>query len=140
MAHAKRRDEGLRATARALVFLGAVGAVGGTACSRSDASQKAPPDGRALFEGACARCHGAAGTGGVATSTGSPAPRNFCDHGFHAERTDDQLKRVVVEGKGTAMPAFGKAFDDAQLSAIVAHIRKFDPGAGATAGEGTSPR
>lgn len=112
------------------------------ACQRSDASQqRAARDGRALFESACARCHGAEGTGGLPVSDGGPSPRNFRDRAFQASRSDDELKRTVVEGKGAAMPAFGRTFDEAQLAALVAHVRRFDPGAGAvTPAEGTLPR
>jgi mono/diheme cytochrome c family protein len=97
-------------------------ALAASGCKRSDG----PPDGRELFGGACARCHGADGSGGVA-SAGGPAPRNFRDHAFHAERTDEQLKKTIVGGKGTGMPGFGRAFDDAQLDALVAYVRSLDP-------------
>jgi mono/diheme cytochrome c family protein len=32
-----------------------------------------------------------------------------------------------VSGKGAAMPPFGTMFDEAQLRALVAEVRSFDP-------------
>ena len=83
--------------------------------------------GRELFANACSRCHGADGTGGFPVSPGGPSPRNFRDHGFHVSHSDDQIKQTIVNGKGTAMPAFGATFDEAQLRALVTQVRSFDP-------------
>ena len=35
------------------------------------------------------------------------------------------------DGKGTGMPQFGTTFNDAQLSALVKHVRSFDGNKGA---------
>jgi cytochrome c oxidase cbb3-type subunit III len=94
-------------------------------CKRSQASESMP-QGSALFAGACARCHGLDGSGGLPVSPGGPSPRNFRDHAFQAAHTDEQIKTTIVQGKGTAMPAFGDLFDDAQLRALVAHVRSLD--------------
>ncbi len=92
-------------------------------CSRPE---KSSASGRELYASVCARCHGSEGTGGLPVADGGPAPRNFRDHAFQASRTDDELKLTIRNGKGTAMPPFGAAFDDAQLASIVAQIRSFD--------------
>ncbi|HVJ89749.1 MAG TPA: cytochrome c [Labilithrix sp.] len=96
-------------------------------CKQSEA---APAERQQLFANACARCHGQNGTGGVPTYEGGPAPRNFSDHEFQRSRTDEQLKMTIRDGKGSGMPAFGNTFDDAQLAALVAQIRSFDPKGG----------
>ena len=57
---------------------------------------------------------------------GGPSPRNFRDHAFQTTRTDAQIKETIMNGKGTAMPPFGAVFDDAQLGALVAHVRSLD--------------
>src|SRR5690242_4317647 len=76
------------------------------ACSRRvDAAE-----GRDVFAKACARCHGADGSGGVPLFDGGPSPRNLRDHEFQVARTDEQIKLVVVNGKGTGMPSFGTTF------------------------------
>jgi mono/diheme cytochrome c family protein len=103
----------------------ALGGVVSLGCSRSEAGQ--PPDGRALFASACARCHGETGGGGLPLFKGGPSPRNFRDHGFQSDHTDEQIRMAIVNGKGTGMPGFGRAFDDAQLAALVAHVRSLDP-------------
>ncbi len=92
------------------------------ACKRPTAAE----GGRQLFASSCARCHGSGGAGGVAVA-GVPTPRNFRDHAFQTERTDEQLKQVIANGKGTAMPPFGAMFTDAQLAELVGHVRSLDP-------------
>jgi mono/diheme cytochrome c family protein len=92
-------------------------------------SSRAEPgeDGRAAFASACARCHGERGTGGVPAEDGGPAPRAFDDTSFQSARTDAQIRDVIVNGKGTGMPAFGATFDATQLASVVAVVRSFDP-------------
>jgi mono/diheme cytochrome c family protein len=104
------------------VFLLVLGVVLGCNNKPKDAAT----EGRELFASACARCHGADGTGGVPVVNGGPAPRNFHDHAFQLSRTDEQLKLTIVNGKGTGMPGFARTFDDAQLAALVAYVRGFD--------------
>ena len=105
-----------------LLFVVLLAAAG---CKRSEAAG-APPQGRELFAGACARCHGQDGSGGLPVTPGGPSPRNFRDHAFQTTRTDAQIKETIMNGKGTAMPPFGAVFDDAQLGALVAHVRSLD--------------
>lgn len=96
------------------------------ACIGCDKPKDQATQGRELFASTCARCHGADGTGGLPTVAGGPAPRNFHDHAFQLSHTDEQLKLTITNGKGTAMPGFGKTFDDAQLAALIAHVRSLD--------------
>ena len=93
------------------------------ACSRAEADA---PRGEALFAGTCARCHGADGAGGLPVASGQ-TPRNFRDHAFHVSRSDADLKRTIREGKPPGMPPFGTTFDEAQLAALVTHLRSLDP-------------
>jgi len=104
------------------------GAVAGAGCKKSHAANEA--EGKTLFVNACARCHGAEGTGGLPIFDGGPSPRNFHDHAFHEGHTDEQLRMTIKNGKGTGMPPFGDTFTDDQLAAIVAHLRTLDPGRG----------
>lgn len=105
----------------------------GAGCRRTERTE--PVRGDALFAASCARCHGQDGRGGTPSAQG-PTPRNFRDHAFHAARSDADLKRTIREGKGTGMPAFGAGFDEAQLAALLAHLRTFDPGPGGPVGSG----
>jgi len=107
------------------LLVGLVAAIGAstTACGKkADAAQ-----GRDLFASTCARCHGAEGTGGLPVFDGGPSPRNFHDHAFQQDRTDEQIKLTIMNGKGTGMPSFGTIFDEQQLRSLVAHVRSFDP-------------
>ena len=97
------------------------------ACSKAP-KEKENVEGATLFANSCARCHGAAGAGGLPATDGGPAPRNFRDHAFQAARSDAELRLAIVNGKGTAMPAFGALFTDGQLDALVRQIRSFDGG------------
>ena len=108
----------MRAELTAAVMLVALGLIG---CKKSE-----PASGGELYAGACARCHGADGSGGAPSFTGAPAPRNFRDHDFQRARSDEQLKMTIRNGKGSGMPAFGVAFSDAELAALVAQLRSFD--------------
>jgi cytochrome c oxidase cbb3-type subunit 3 len=109
------------------VFIAALVVAFGTGCEKkADAAQ-----GQNLFATTCARCHGPDGTGGDPLAEGGPPARNFHDRAFQAARTDEQIKLTIMNGKGTGMPAFGTAFDGAQLNALVAHVRSFDHATGA---------
>lgn len=98
-------------------------AAAGSGCKRSEA---ATLQSRELFTNTCARCHGSDGSGGPPIAEAGPAPRNFHDHAFHMQRTDDQLKQTIKNGKGTGMPAFGALLTDQQIAELVVHVRGFD--------------
>lgn len=96
------------------------------ACNAMKGEVPSRRDGERLFAAVCAKCHGEEGRGGIA-SDGGPPPRNFHDATFHATHTDEQLRDTIIKGKNNAMPAFGATFTDAQMRAIIAHVRTFDP-------------
>ena len=117
--------EGKEAQTLALLFaLGCVLSGASTGCEKKAPD---PAQGKNLFVSTCARCHGPEGNGGLPLVDGGPSPRNFHDRAFHTSRTDQQIKLTIVNGKGVGMPPFGATFTDAQLDALVAHVRGFDP-------------
>jgi mono/diheme cytochrome c family protein len=119
----------LRAALVLVVLAASMGAAGGVvACKRNPPGTLAE-QGAALYEGTCARCHGKTGAGGPPSFGGGPSPRDFRDHDFQTSRTDEQLKQTIKNGKGTAMPAFGGAFDEQQLNALILQLRAFDAAA-----------
>ncbi len=85
--------------------------------------------GRALWEQACASCHGPAGT--PPETAGGPHPRDWGGMGptmgflFGGDAMRAGIYRVVAEGRGTAMPAFGDTLSREQIWALVAHIEGF---------------
>jgi cytochrome c oxidase cbb3-type subunit 3 len=92
-------------------------------CKKSEA---ATMETKQLFASTCARCHGPEGTGGLPLFDGGPSPRNFHDHAFQMDRTDEQLKQTIKNGKGTGMPAFGAVLNDDQIAGLVLQVRSFD--------------
>jgi mono/diheme cytochrome c family protein len=102
-------------SALVLVFL--------AACGRAAADDTHAAE---LFAAVCGRCHGPDGRGGLA-EPGKPAPRNFRDAAFHAARSDGDIRAVIVNGKGGAMPPFGATFSAAEIDGLVARVRSFDP-------------
>jgi mono/diheme cytochrome c family protein len=105
-------------------LLGALGTAPG--CKRQEIAGSTRAEAKHLFDSICAKCHGADGKGGVPAAEGQPAPRNFCDAKFHAERSDADLKKAIREGKGP-MPPFAALFDETQTALLVEYIRGFNP-------------
>ncbi|MGM0593690.1 MAG: c-type cytochrome [Pseudomonadota bacterium] len=82
----------------------------------------AAPDGARLYERHCSACHGLEGEGGVGVPLALPS--------FQATVRDDYLFTTIREGRpGRVMPAF-RALSDAQVEAIIGHIRSWgeEPG------------
>ncbi len=80
----------------------------------------AEENGAALYEENCAVCHGNDGRGGVGVPLALPD--------FQYAVSDQFLERTIRKGRpGRVMPAFNN-LDDAQVKAIVRHIRSWAPG------------
>ncbi len=112
----------LRAVSLAVLAAG----LGTGACESRGASGDPRAEAKQLFDASCAKCHGRDGRGGVPRAEGSPAPTNFNDAAFQASRRDEELGKVIRQGKG-AMPPFGALFDEAQTKLLIKHIRAFGP-------------
>lgn len=77
-------------------------------------------DGGALFQQHCAACHGANGNGGVGVPLSLPD--------FQYSVTNEYLTTTIRIGRpGRVMPAFTQ-LSDAEVQAIVKHIRSWAPG------------
>jgi cytochrome c553 len=58
-----------------------------------------PSEAEQVFLSQCARCHGYDGTGrGEVAATLNPKPRDYTDAAWQASVTDDDLKKIIVEG------------------------------------------
>lgn len=85
-----------------------------------------------IFQLRCAICHGASGKGdGPGAASLNPKPRDYTDKKWQASVTDEELKKVIVEGgaalsKSPIMPPNPDLGQKPEvLDAIVAKIRAF---------------
>jgi mono/diheme cytochrome c family protein len=116
----KRRAAAVREQARlALAVLSIL------ACEPRD--QTPVGRGARVFQRTCSGCHGADGKGVMRVGLAKP-PRDLTNGEFHAQITDEQLRRVIRVGKGQ-MPAFGGLMGDEDLNNVIAFIRTLPPGA-----------
>ena len=92
---------------------------------------QAAPDGMALYEAGCASCHGSDGRGASADRIAFEDPLPDLTDCSFASREPDADWIIVskaggpIRGFSDVMPAFGEAFDDEQLQAVMDHIRMF---------------
>lgn len=92
----------------------------------------AAEEARNTFETLCSTCHGKNGTGdGPAAATLDPKPRNYTDKAWQASVTDDQIKKIILEGgaavgKSPMMPASPQFKDKPEVVAeLVKIVRSF---------------
>ncbi|MBI3897345.1 MAG: c-type cytochrome [Gammaproteobacteria bacterium] len=83
-------------------------------------------NGEKLFQGNCAFCHAADGTGkNWIGSFLQPHPRNLRDPAFMETMTRTRLSATIHEGlPGTSMPAWKSVLNEDEISAIVAYVAK----------------
>lgn len=85
-----------------------------------------PDHGRRLFQQFCTRCHRPDGAGAAKHEDVAAIP-NFTDPAWQVKRSDAQLVAIILEGKGTRMPAFRGHLGDREARDLVALIRAFNP-------------
>ena len=112
------------------VFLSAAVAVVLTgAFALTSSSVAAGEDGKTTFDTYCSTCHGVSGQGdGPAAAALDPKPAAFASAGFFDKRDDTHLKKVIKEGgpavgKSPLMAPWGAVLSDAQIDAIIGHIK-----------------
>jgi hypothetical protein len=77
-----------------------------------------------LFNRYCIRCHGVDGRG-VWDIPGIP---DFTNVRWQSCRTDDQIVRIIIEGRGAVMPQFRGALSIEEAWGIARYLRTFVPG------------
>jgi hypothetical protein len=78
-----------------------------------------------LYNRYCVRCHGVDGRG----VWDMPDVPNFTNLRWQASRSDPQLARLIVEGRGAVMPAFRGTFTLEEAWAMARYLRSFSPDA-----------
>lgn len=91
------------------------------------AQQLSPLDqGKALYLGHCAGCHGVDGGGnGPAASGMSPAPTNF-KTATPATLSDNTIQQAVLVGKGTVMRGYATILTANEINALVLYLRSLE--------------
>jgi Cytochrome C oxidase, cbb3-type, subunit III len=77
-----------------------------------------------LYNRYCLRCHGVDGRG----VWDIPDVPNFTNAAWQASRSDDQLARITIEGRGAVMPAFRGTLTLEESWAMARYLRTFVPG------------
>ena len=80
----------------------------------------AAADGAALYKAKCASCHGADGSG--QTAMGKAMKLRDLRSPEVQKQSDAELTKITADGKGK-MPAYKGKLTDAEISALVAHMR-----------------
>jgi mono/diheme cytochrome c family protein/uncharacterized membrane protein len=93
--------------------------------SRSPTKPTNSPAAGKLFQKHCVKCHAADGTGKSARIK-VHAP-DFTDASWHTRRSDPQLLKSILDGKGDDMPSFSGKLSKEQARSLVAHVRAFAP-------------
>jgi mono/diheme cytochrome c family protein len=80
--------------------------------------------GKKIYLESCQSCHGPTGKGDSDMAAYlTPPPADLTSKKTQSKK-DGQLRKIIVEGvEGTAMSAFGEAFDDQQMADLIAYIR-----------------
>lgn len=89
---------------------------------RSPEQEKAVVTG--LFNRYCIRCHGVDGRG-IWDIPGVP---DFTNTRWQLSRSDDQIARIIIEGRGAVMPPFRGVLTLEEAWAMARYLRTFVPG------------
>jgi mono/diheme cytochrome c family protein len=88
-----------------------------------------------LYVRYCVRCHGVNGHG----VWDIPDVPNFTNVRWQASRSDAQLARIIIEGRGAVMPPFRGAINQEEAWALARYLRTFVPGTEVTRPDLTDP-
>ena len=89
------------------------------------ASRAQAPDGKALYEENCRKCHGVRGTPPKTMKEKYPKIATF-DAAFIAKRTDDSVVKVLMKGVGKAedMKSFKDKLSPEEMAAVAKYVRE----------------
>jgi len=80
-------------------------------------------NGADIFKKQCTACHGTKGEGnGPAAGALNPPPQDLTDAEVMGVLTDDELRTVIAQGKGS-MPGFESILEPDELEAVLKYVR-----------------
>lgn len=88
----------------------------------SSASAQAP-DGKALYNESCRKCHGVIGTPPKTMKAKYPKIASF-DSAFVAKHSADSVVKVLVHGKGEDMKSFKDKLTPEQMMAVAKYVQE----------------
>jgi mono/diheme cytochrome c family protein len=91
----------------------------------------APPTPEKVYRRSCAACHGRNGTGAANRET-MPRIPDFTDPKWQKSRTDANLQKSILDGKGEFMLPMRKKLGSMAPERMVEYVRKFAQGKTAT--------
>ncbi|MBW7933600.1 MAG: cytochrome c [Gemmatimonadaceae bacterium] len=84
------------------------------------------PDGKALYDLHCKKCHGPTGQPSAAMKKLLPE-LPLWDSTFFAARSDDDIVKVLTVGKGKNMKPFASLLTPEEMKALAQYIRTLKP-------------
>ena len=83
------------------------------------------PDGKALYEENCRKCHGVRGTPPKTMKEKFPKIVTF-DEAFIQKRTDDSVVKILTKGVGKAedMKSFKEKLSPEEMAAVAKYVRE----------------
>jgi mono/diheme cytochrome c family protein len=94
----------------------------GTRVIAREATASPAADAATIFNSKCAKCHGRDGRGKTMRGRLTHA-RDLTYGSWQNDVTDERLFNSISNGKGK-MPAFKKSLSDADIDALVSHVRR----------------
>jgi mono/diheme cytochrome c family protein len=80
-----------------------------------------------VYRASCSACHDSDGRGGLVRDD-TPTIPDFTDAKWHASRSDAELSRSILEGKGKSMPRMKKKLGSVDVKQMVLFVRGFRGG------------
>jgi mono/diheme cytochrome c family protein len=94
---------------------------------RKPAAAVSPSSPIQVFRTSCLECHDSDGRGEIGRDSFPKIP-NFTDPGWHSSRTDAQLSKSILDGKGKSMPRMRDKLGSVDVKQMVAFVRGFRGG------------
>ena len=101
-------------------------AIGVLSVALTIGSPRQVPDGKAIFDAHCKKCHGASGKPSAAMKKLLPELPVW-DARFFAQRSDDQIVQVLMNGKGKNMKPVREVLKPEEMLAVAKYIRTLAP-------------